>query len=319
MRKFLTTHRPNPRAKIFLSVIALLAISSPFAFVAAHATPSRARLSVQSTSVEAPTLEYEIVLIKLNKSGSEKSRPVMNNTPDGYIATNVPLMLFIQGAYGIFDTERIIGAPDWLNSDRYDIEAKMDSSVAAALSKLSPEQRTVARQQMFQALLADRFKLSIHRDTKDLLVYSLVIAKSGSKLHDAKPGDTYPNGYKDGSGRGGAGTIQMNGRGQLVGQGVSTTQFAGMLSFLLSHPIQDKTGLAGKYDFTLQWTPGEGEGAPILNRPVVTPTGEPPPALDPNGPSMEAALQDQLGLKLESKKGPVEIIVIDHVERPSRN
>jgi uncharacterized protein (TIGR03435 family) len=318
MRKFLTRRKLNSGERIFLSITRFAAIALFFVVILAHATPSRAQSSVQSTAVEAPALEYEIVSIKLNNSGIE-SRPVMNNTPDGYIATNVPLIMFIQSAYGIFDTDRIIGAPGWLDSDRYDIEAKMDNSVAAALSKLNPEQRTAARQQMFQALLARRFNLSIHRDTKELSVYSLAIAKSGSKLHDAKPGDTYPNGYKDGAGRGGAGTIQMSGRGQLVGQGVSTTQFAGMLSFLLSHPIQDKTGLTGKYDFTLQWTPGEGEGAAILNRPVAATSGEPPPALDPNGPSLPTALQDQLGLKLESKKAPAEIIVIDHVERPSGN
>jgi uncharacterized protein (TIGR03435 family) len=318
MSKFLTRRKFNFRGSPLPNAIRLAAIALPVVFVLALAAPGRAQSSIQSAAVNTPALEYEIVLIKLNKSGSE-NRPVMNNTPDGYIATNVPLMMFIQSAYGIFDTDRIIGAPNWLNSDRYDIEAKMDSSVAAALSKLSPEQRTAARQQMLQTVLADRFKFSIHRDTKELSVYSLVIAKGGSKLHDANPGDTYPNGYKDGASRGGPGTIQMRGRGQLVGQGVSTAQFAGMLSFLFSHPIQDKTNLTGKYDFTLQWTPAEGEGAPILNRPVSAPNGEPPPALDPNGPSLEAALQDQLGLKLESKKGPAEVIVIAHVERPSGN
>jgi uncharacterized protein (TIGR03435 family) len=297
-----------------------LAIAAAIIFILALVMPTRAQSQSRSTIPTAPTLEYEIVSVKLNKTGIGSSRPVMNNTPDGYIATNVPLMLFIQGAYGIFDTDRIIGAPSWLNSERYDVEAKMSSTAAAELARLTPDQRTIARQQMFQALLADRFKLTIHRDTKELTAYSLVIAKDGPKLQEAKPGDTYANGFRDpNGGRGGAGTIQMNGRGVLICQGVPVTQFAGMLSWLMGHNVVDRTALTGKYDFTLKWTPEENEG-PSIPAGLATANGQPaPPAPDPNGPSLFTALQDQLGLKLESKKGPAEVIIIDHVERPSGN
>ena len=240
----------------------------------------------------------------------------MNYTADGFIATGVPLIMFIQSAYGIFDADRISGAPSWPNSERFDIDAKMDGAAIDALKNLSPADRTLARQQMLQKLLADRFKLTIHHETKELPAYTLVIAKTGSKLQEGKPGDTYANGYRDSGGRGGPGTVQIKGRGGLVAQGAPIVNLAGMLSWLLGHNVVDRTGLTGKYDFTLQWTPDEGE-SPMLSNATSAANAQPPP--DPNGPSLFMALQDQLGLKLESKKGPVEIIVIDHLERPSGN
>jgi len=244
----------------------------------------------------------------------------MNYTDDGYLATNVPLLMLVQSAYGIFDTDRISGTPTWLGSDRFDVDAKMESAVADELKKLSPSDRNVARQRMLQRLLADRFKLTLHHDTKDLPTYLLVVAKNGPKLQESKPGDTYANGFNDGVGRGGAGTIQLKGRGGLVGQAAQISQLADMLSWLMGHQVMDKTGLTGKYDFTLEWRPDENEGPSTLNSSGVASNGQvslAPP--DANGPSLFTAVQDQIGLKLESKKSPVEIIVIDHVERPSGN
>ncbi len=284
-------------------------------FVLACAMPVRA----QSQNPHAPAFEYEIASIKPNKSITD-NRPVMNYAADGFIATGVPLIMLIQSAYGVFDTDRISSVPAWLNSERFDIDAKMDGAAVDALKNLSPADRTLARQRMLQALLTGRFKLTIHRDTKELPAYTLVIAKNGSKLQEGKPGDTYSNGYRDAGGRGGPGTVQLKGRGGLVAQGAPIANLVGMLSWLLGHNVVDKTGLTGKYDFTLQWTPDEGESPMISNASGGTPGGQPtPPPPDPNGPSLATALEEQLGLKLESKKGPVEIIVIDHVERPSGN
>jgi uncharacterized protein (TIGR03435 family) len=299
----------QPLTKISIALVISFSISC--------ASPACAQSQTQTSAASAPTFEYEIASIKPNNSVTD-NRPVMNYTADGYIAAGVPLIIFIQSAYGIFDTDRISGVPGWLNSERFDIDAKMDGAVIDALKNLSPADRTLARQQMLQKLLADRFKLTIHRDTKELPAYTLVIAKTGSKLQEGKPGDIYADGYRDSGGRGGPGTVQLKGRGGLVGQGAPIANLAGMLSWLLGHNVVDKTGLTGKYDFTLQWTPDEGE-SPMLSGAAggAAKVQSPPP--DPNGPSLSMALQDQLGLKLESKKGPVEIIVIDHVERPSGN
>ena len=163
---------------------------------------------------------------------------------------------------------------------------------------------------MIQSLLAERFKLKVSHETKDLPVYALLVAKNGSKLQEAKPGETYPNG-----GHPGFGTIDA---GQLKGEGIPISAARGMsLVFLLSdqlaRPVLDQTGLNGKYDIELKWTPDQSPGAIALG-----PEGG-NSASDSSGPTIFTALQEQLGLKLAPTKGPVKIIVIDHIEKPSEN
>ena len=228
----------------------------------------------------------------------------MRYTNDGLTAQNLSLMLLIPQAYGV-GKDRITGAPDWLNSERYDIDAKVDGAAVEALKKLSPDELKTVRQHMLQALLADRFSLTLHRETKELAVYNLVIAKNGPKLQESKPEDkgktsdgsaasgkqAASGGPKSVSGGGGGG----GGRSISVGPGGgSSVSFGGR--------VLDKTGLTGKYDYKLEYAPEDSQ-----------------PDADSTGPSIFTALQEQLGLKLESGKGPVEIIVIDRVERPSGN
>src|SRR2546430_13669308 len=123
---------------------------------------------------------------------------------NGFSATSVTMMMLIRTAYGVNDNQ-IFGAPNWLNSERYDIEARMDSAVADGLRKLSEDQRNVERRRMLQALLADRFKLTLHRETKQLGGFVVVLAKNGSKLEVAISGDTYPTGVQGGDDGRGAG------------------------------------------------------------------------------------------------------------------
>ena len=127
--------------------------------------------------------------IKPDKSGTDMT--MLRTTPVGFSAKNAPLKMIIQQAYGV-DENQIIGAPKWLSSERYDIDAKVSSSDTDALRDLSPDQRRL----MLQPLLAERFQLKVHRETRELPVLALVIEKGGPKLHEAKPGDTYPNGIK---------------------------------------------------------------------------------------------------------------------------
>jgi uncharacterized protein (TIGR03435 family) len=245
---------------------------------------------------------------------------------DSFSAKNVTLMTLVRSAFGIppgADDSRISGAPKWLDSEKYDVEAKMNSAVLDELKKLSPEESKLAQQHMLQALLADRCKFAFHRESRDLPIYSLVIAKNGPKLQEAKPVATPPadappadfggRGSRGGrGGRGGAG-IMIRGRGgPLVGQSIPIANLVEVLSMMMGRTVVDKTGLTGKYDFTLQWTPDDAQ-APSSFPPGA---GQPP---DPAGASLFTAIQEQLGLKLEAGKGPVEIIVIDHVERPSGN
>ena len=204
-------------------------------------------------------------------------------------------------AYGIED-DQISGAPKWVNSETYDIEAKVDGADSAELERLSEDQRHL----MFQSFLVERFKLKVHWETKDLPVLALVVAKGGPKLQQAKPGDTYPNGIKGPDGKaGGHAGMMMWGRGRLTGQGIPIASMVPPLTQQLGRIVQDKTGLTGKYDVELRWTDDTGPDTR--------------PASDPAAPSIFTAIQEQLGLKLDSQKAPVEVLVIDHVDAPSAN
>jgi uncharacterized protein (TIGR03435 family) len=232
----------------------------------------------------------------------------MLSTPEGFSATNVTLQAVIQEAYGV-ESQQISRSPSWLNSEIFDVEAEVEDSVANDLRNLSADQRNLAQQRMLQALLADRFKLALHHETKVLPIYALVIAQNGPKLQEAKPGDTYPTGFKGPGGRSGAGAMLMGlGGGQVNGvtaQGVPLADLVKQLTEQLGRPVLDKTGLNGKYDFTLKWTPGTPDG-------MANDVGR-----GSQGSSLFTALQEQLGLKLETQTSPMEILVIDHVETPS--
>ena len=240
-------------------------------------------------------------------------------SPNGFDGTNVTLQVLVKDAYGVEDNQ-ISGGPSWFNSDRYDINAKMDSGTADALHKLNEDQGRLERQQMLQALLGDRFKLTVRHETKELSVYALIAAKSGPKLHEAKPGDTYPNGIKglDGVAVGRPG-FMLRGRGWITGQGLPMTALAELLTKQLGRPVVDKTGLTGIYDFKLQWTPDESQSAMFKGAEPGPQTPASTSSPDSSGPSVFTAIQEQLGLRLESQKGLVEALVIDHVEKPSDN
>jgi uncharacterized protein (TIGR03435 family) len=165
---------------------------------------------------------------------------------------------------------------------------------------------------MLQPVLAERFQLKVHRETRDLPVYELVVAKGGPKLHEAKPGDTYPNGIKGPDGHSGPGLIWIQ-DGQLTCQAVGMVELTRILSQRLGHNVLDKTGLTGKYDLAMQWPPPEDRPGPMFDG------GEGGNAAESSGPSIFTVIQEQLGLKLESHKTAVEVLVIDHVEAPSAN
>jgi len=297
--KFRLRYRKSSLRNSGLWVAGLLALAA--ALILTSSTRVQAHLETQNSATASPSYAYEVVSVKPNKTSAIHTD--ISTPDDGLTETNVWLMTFIRQAFGLVleaDDGLISGAPAWVNSERFDIAAKMDPAVADRLKKLSPDDRKLARQRMMQTILADRFMMTIHRETRELPVYTLVIAKSGSKLHEAKPGDTYANGMKIvETGAVGAGQLYSGG-GRLDGQAVGTARLVRALSREVGRPVLDKTGLTGIYDMTLRWADDD------------TPK-------DPNLASLFTAIQEQLGLKLESAKGPVEIIVIDHIERPSGN
>jgi len=204
-------------------------------------------------------------------------------------------------AYGI-PQPRILGGPKWLESQRFDIEAKMETAAAERLQALPRDQRRAQMQAMYQQLLADRFKLAVHWETRELPIYALVQAQKGPLLQASKNPD------------GDQGT--SSGTGKFSATGLTMPEIAESLTQELSRElgrvIVDQTGLPGRFDIHLKWTPDTG--------PVATANGADSPSPPPDsGPSIFTAIQEQAGLKLESSKGPVKVLVIDNVEMPTEN
>lgn len=195
--------------------------------------------------------------------------------------TGATLKNVIAYAYGVREF-LISGGPAWLETERFDIEGRVGSSPLEAVRSKDEQRERIER---VRNLLADRFRLVFHRETRERPVYALVTAKGGPKFHDSAETK---------------GRIRMY-RGTITGQAVGIGLLALNLSNALERPVIDKTGLAGKYDFELKWAP---EAAP-------------PPEADP--PSLFTALSEQLGLRLESQKAAVEVFVIDAVEKPTEN
>jgi bla regulator protein BlaR1 len=304
--------------KLLLAVSATAAVAGPIVFGLMNAPPSRAQ-SPAAAGATPPA--FEVVSIKPDRTGS--GRVMININPSGrFNAENVTLKFLLQEAYGVKDSQ-ISGAPAWLDSEHYDIEAKPEDAMVEAQRKMGEEERHAQLLLMLQSMLADRFKLTVHHETKDLPLYVLVVAKSGSKLHESAvtqedmdpPDPPKPNGPQARH------SIRMMGRGDLSISGEGLDMFAQVLSRQIGRLVVNKTGLKGNYDFTLKWTPDEGQGKMFAGPkdPGDGRAGEAAPPADASGPSIFTALQEQLGLKLESQRGPVETIVIDHVEKPSGN
>ena len=231
-----------------------------------------------------PSQGFEVASIKPSRNHSADSN--LDSAPGGRLtATNITVTELIRLAYSVKDYQ-IEHAPGWLEVERYDIAAKGE---IAANRTLDQEQSQI------RELLTDRFRLATHRQTKQLPVYLLVVAKGGPKL----------TAHNEGTGSG-----TRKACGHLAGKRLTMDTFATVLSRQFERDVLNRTNLSGKYDFQLDWTPDSGPcpAPPDSEAGSVT-------AL----PSIFTAIQLQLGLKLESSKGPVEFLVIDRVERPTDN
>ena len=210
--------------------------------------------------------------------------------------TSTSLQFLITWAYDVH-SDRLYGKPNWLDSVRYDIVANAPQDNPPAPRR--PGQPTEL-QVMMQALLAERFRLIIHRETRELPMYALVVTKGGPKFRlteaPAVMGQT---------------PFSMPGQGRLIGTQVSAEMLAKVLSDQLSRSVQDQTGLKGVFDFRLEWEPDASSARPDdLSTPADPRTGS----------SLFTAIQEHLGLKMEARKAPVEVLVIDHIERaPTEN
>jgi uncharacterized protein (TIGR03435 family) len=278
--------------------------------------PRAALLRAQAAAPADPP-RFEVASVKENTSGD--SRSPMRTQPGGrFVATNVLLRFLIADAYLgpqlVYLSSRIIGGPDWIRSTHYDITAKSNTEF-----RPSPDGASRELLLMLRSLLEERFKLRTHRETRELPVYELVVARADGRLGPQlrqstsecdglppprQPGEPPPCGA-------------MGGPARIMAGGLPMQRFADMITARLAvgggadaegRLVVDKTGLSGRFAFTLAWTPEQ------------MPTASPPPGVppvDPNGPSFFTALEEQLGLKLRPAKGPVEVLVIDSVDRPT--
>jgi uncharacterized protein (TIGR03435 family) len=255
-----------------------------------------------SDGVTAP-VQWDVVSVRMHNPDNQGSR--MQLLPDGIRLSNLPLQDLIVQAYGLVLSDQIVGLPDWANSQRFDIEAKVATADVAAFRKLTLDQvRSMGR-----PILADRFKFAGHEDKRVLPLYALMVAKEGSKL---KPSIlSAQDGEAGGIARTGLmamrhGSPTNGGMNELTGQGVTMDRLASTLSQQgLGRVVLDDTGLTDQYDFKLTWA----------SETVAVDTN----STDTSGPSIFTAVSEQLGLKLEPQKGPVPVLVIDHIEAPSAN
>lgn len=239
---------------------------------------------------DAKPVLFDVASIKVNNSMS--SRISINVSNNSFQATNVTLKMLIEEAYDL-KNDQLVGLPKWAADTHFDINAKVVDPDVQAMKKQTPEQRG----EMVQQLLAERFGLKVHRETRVLPVYDLVIAKGGTKLKDVSKDD--PNRKVSGMGPG----MMRMGPSSLNGVGVEMASLVNALSRRLERMVIDKTGLTGKYDFSLTW---QGEAGPEAST-------------EATAASIFTAVEEQLGLKLEGAKAPVDVLVVDHLEMPSEN
>jgi uncharacterized protein (TIGR03435 family) len=304
--------------KLLLGAAGLVAVAAPIAVGLLNATPSRAGSQAENSTAVAPV--YEAASVKLNKAGTSALKTGgivsqrLNIGPGTFTAENISMWELIRRAYRVEDYQ-VSGAPDWFASDLYDVDAKAEKSAIDELQKIGDDQRELQNRRMLQALLKDRFKLTLRQVNKDIPIYSLVVADAG-KLQDAQ-GDCGPKPHTTQLGTSSpppCGSLRVfPWVGHMDGLKVPITQVVAQLSGFTKRMVLDNTNLGGKYDINLKWFPGPSEFPP---RPAYLPPTYQP---DSNSPPLLAAIQQQLGLKLESQTGSVPLLVIDHVEKPSGN
>jgi bla regulator protein blaR1 len=274
--------------------IGLLVFAAPLAvglLLAAPYVPQDAPSATPKETKKEVAKEFEVASIKPSDPSAHGMR--FQIAPGGRLtASNVTVKMLVQQAYDV-KSFQITGGPGWLGTEHYDIVAKGEG--ATSPDDFKP---------MLQALLTQRFHLTFHRESKELPIYALVVGKNGPKLTENT---------------GGPGPQMSMGRGQLTGKKISMTMFATQLSNQLGRTVQDKTDLKGNYDIKLEWTPDQNQPIGPREAKEGGPDAPPPPVVDASGPTIFTALNEQLGLKLESQKGPVSMLILDSAEKASEN
>ena len=282
-----------------------------------------AAIAVLHAQAPAPAPAFEAATIK----PSDPTTPgqFVRRQPGGRFSTsNMPLRELVRFAYQVQDFQ-LEGVPAWASTERYDIIAKAEGDPPPVLPGTGPDQLML----MLRTLLAERFQLKLHNETKEMPIYALVRLRPdrlGPRLEQSTvdcvtliqsmqaaaraggPAPTPPP--PDASGRPTCGI--RGGFGSLAGNGFPLNQLSATLSQMVRRTVIDRTGLSGTWAFDLKFTPDAGQLPP-----GASPNGPDAPVIDPNGPSIFTAVQEQLGLKLDATRGPVEMLIVDRLERPT--
>ncbi len=311
----------TPRKRFAFAVASATLAAAPVVAGAGSGTPRRVSaevIALQTAASGAQAARFEVASVKPNQSGNAKAG--IQTLPNGrFVAENVTLRGLITYAYRL-QPAQLEGGPNWLDSARFDIVAKGDPE---STTQFDADRRNVPSraQAMLQSLLAERFKLETRVEARELPIYALVRARPDRKLgpslrpSTADCGD--PSALRNAptvSERPMCGIRMGGGAGTIVAGGASMSQVANTLTVWVGRIVVDRTELAGAYDFTLTWTPDQLPQG--FDKKVAA--GGIAPA-DPNGPSIFTAIQEQLGLKLDSRKGPVDVLIITRAERPTEN
>jgi len=276
------TLRPFLRVVLTVTVIPAVLL-----FAAVSTCAQEPQRSEKQGSGSLPTSPALFDVASVKPSDPKHSGFTVRPNPSNFTISGASLKYLIEYAYNLHDFQ-IESGPEWTNSARFDIVAKMDDPSMAESHEPAAPQDWEASQNLLRArlqfLLADRFKLRVHKGTKELPIYTLLVVKGGPKLQASKVNTGY-----------------SSGPGQLRCSDSTMDALASMLSDMVNRIVLDQTKLTGGYVFTLKWTPDDS-----LSTNAVL-------------PGLFTALQEQLGLKLASSKGPVETLVIDRVEMPSEN
>jgi uncharacterized protein (TIGR03435 family) len=299
------------RSKIALALIAVSVVAAPVALGALQTSGAPERIADPAAALSGPA--FEVAAIKLNTSNEAGSRVMAS--PNGRLqAVNVTLKTLVRNAYRVRETQ-ISGGPDWLDSARFDVEAKGPDQAMT-----TPDQVAA----MMRQLIADRFRLEARIESREVPVYALVRARNNGTL-----GPQLKTANVDCAGLiargvppqlpagGGVPSCSIRlGFGTVVARSASLSQLGNALSQTLGRNVIDRTGLTGLFDIDLTWTPDQ-----LPPRAAGTPADQPLRVngadVDPNGPSLFAALQEQLGLKLDSQRAPVDVLVITSATKPT--
>jgi uncharacterized protein (TIGR03435 family) len=231
----------------------------------------------------APVPTFEVAVIRPNNTNDGHTHIYKHPESGEFLAQNISLRVLMEFAYAMPQT-RIVGGAGWVDSAHWDVQGKAGPEVDEHLKQLGSDASATEKQKMVQALLADRFQLKVHPEKRELPVYALVVARGGAKLGEVQQNGTIINRASD--------HIEVQGDN-------SADLLAAQLALTTGRVVLNQTGIAGRYNLKVKWA-REGDA-------------------DATGPSLFTAIQEQLGLKLETTTAPVDVMVIDNVAMPSAN